>query len=86
MSNSISPKANTYRASPREGHACGSFIRTILKGFGTDEAAVDEVDTTGYLRSHTEELDLAGEIEEWRDELVRYGLDQLTGDSSDPND
>jgi len=61
-------------------------IRTILKGFGTDEAAVDEVDTTGYLRSHTEELDLAGEIEEWRDELVQYGLDQLTGDSSDPND
>jgi len=61
-------------------------VRTILKEFGTDEAAVDEEDTTKYLRSHTEELDLAGEIEEWREELVRYGLDQLTGDSSDPND
>nr|WP_321168409.1 type II toxin-antitoxin system death-on-curing family toxin [Halorubrum sp. JWXQ-INN 858] len=61
-------------------------IRTILKEFGTDEAAVDEENTTEYLRSHTAELDLAGEIEEWRDELVRHGLDQLTGDSSDPND
>ncbi|GAB3415456.1 hypothetical protein GCM10027435_11620 [Haloparvum alkalitolerans] len=61
-------------------------IRTVLKSFGTDESAVDEGDTTEYLRSHTEELDLAGEIEEWRDELVRYGLDRLTGDSSDPND
>ena len=61
-------------------------VRTILKGFGTDEAAVDEEDTTEYLRSHTEELDLAGEIEEWREELVRYGISELTGDSSDPND
>ncbi|WP_058367345.1 type II toxin-antitoxin system death-on-curing family toxin [Haloparvum sedimenti] len=61
-------------------------VRTILKEFGTDEAAVDEEDATEYLRSRTEELDLAGEIEEWREELVRYGLDQLTGDSSDPND
>src|SRR6056297_2811669 len=34
-------------------------IRTILKRFGTDEAAVDEEDTTEYLRSHTEALDLA---------------------------
>ncbi|WP_435097697.1 type II toxin-antitoxin system death-on-curing family toxin [Halorubrum sp. N11] len=63
-----------------------SEVRTILKAFGTDEAAVDEEDTTEYLRSHTEELDLVGEIGEWRDELVRYGLDQLIGDSSDPND
>jgi len=42
--------------------------------------------TTEYLRSHTEELDLPGEIEEWREELVRYGLNQLIGDSSDSND
>ncbi len=60
-------------------------IRTILKQFGTDEAAVDEEETIEYLRSHTEELDLAGEMEEWRDDLVQYGIDQLTGDSSDPN-
>ncbi|SNR52434.1 hypothetical protein SAMN06266787_10395 [Halorubrum ezzemoulense] len=63
-----------------------SGVRAILKAFGTDEAAVDEERTTDYLRSHTEALDLAGEIEEWRDELVRYGLSELTGDSSDPND
>ncbi|QPV63559.1 type II toxin-antitoxin system death-on-curing family toxin [Halosimplex litoreum] len=61
-------------------------IRTILKRFGTDEAAVDEEKTVQYLLSHTEELDLSGEIEEWRDDLIQYGIDQLTGDSSDPND
>lgn len=61
-------------------------IRTILKRFGTDEAAVDEEEAVEYLRSHTEGLDLAREIDEWRDELVQYGLDKLTGDSVDPND
>lgn len=61
-------------------------IRTILKQFGTDEATVDETETVEYLRSHTEAVDLADEIEEWRDDLVRYGLGQLSGDSSDPND
>ena len=61
-------------------------IRTILKRFGTNEAAVDEVETVEYLRSHTEELDLVGEIGEWRDDLIQYGIEQLTGDSSDPND
>lgn len=61
-------------------------IRTILKRFGTDEAAVDGEEAVEYLRSHTEGLDLAREIDEWRDELVQYGLDKLTGDSVDPND
>ena len=61
-------------------------IRGILRQFGTDEAGVDETEVVEYLRSHTEEIDLAGEIEEWRDDLIRYGLDELTGGSSDPND
>lgn len=61
-------------------------IRTILKQFGTDEATVDTEETVEYLRSHTDELDLEGEIEEWRDDLIQYGIAQLTGDSSDPND
>ena len=61
-------------------------IKTLLKRFGTDEQAVDDRETISYLRSHTEQLDLAGEIETWRDDLIRYGVDQLTGDSSEPND
>jgi death-on-curing protein len=60
-------------------------IRTILKRFGTDETAVDEAETVEYLRSHTGELDLRGEIEDWREDLIQYGLEQLTGDPSDPN-
>jgi death-on-curing protein len=61
-------------------------VRTILKQFGTDEAAVDTEETVEYLRAHTEEMDLVGEIEEWRDDLIQYGIEQLTDDSSDPND
>lgn len=58
-------------------------IRTILKRFGTDERAVDESDVVEYLRTHTEELDLAGEIELWREDLLQYGIEQLTGDQKD---
>jgi death-on-curing protein len=61
-------------------------IRSLLKQFGTDEATVDETAGVEYLRSHSEEINLAGEIGEWRDDLIGYGLDELTGSSSDPND
>lgn len=61
-------------------------IRTILKRFATDEAAVAEVETVEYLQSRTEAVDLVGEIENWREDLVQYGLEQLTDDLSDPND
>lgn len=61
-------------------------IRTILKQFGTDEATVEEPAVVEYLQSHTEELDLADEIDAWREELIEYGLGALTGESSDPND
>lgn len=61
-------------------------IISILKQFGTDEGTVDEEETVDYLQSHTEEIDLAGEIEQWRDDLIRYGLEELTGNSADPND
>lgn len=39
-----------------------------------------------YLRTHTGELDLAGEIERWREDLLQYGIEQLTGDSGDQKD
>lgn len=61
-------------------------IRTLLKQFGTDAQVVDESEPIDYLRSHTEDLDLAGEIEQWRDDLIRFGLDELTDSPSDPND
>lgn len=61
-------------------------IRSILKQFGTDEASVDEAETLEYLRSRTETVDLAGEIEEWRNDLIQYGVAELTGNPSDPND
>ncbi|SFS66806.1 type II toxin-antitoxin system death-on-curing family toxin [Halostagnicola kamekurae] len=61
-------------------------IRTILKRFGKDQAAVDEEQTIEYLRSHTEQVDLSTEIDVWRDELLQHGLNLLTDDPSDPND
>ena len=61
-------------------------VNSLLKRFGTDQASVSEDDVIDYLRSHTEEIDLVGEIEQWREDLIRYGLDELTEGSSDPND
>ena len=60
-------------------------IRSLLKQFGTDEASVDTEETVEYLRTRTEELDLAEETEEWREDLIQYGVEQLIDDSSDPN-
>ena len=61
-------------------------IRSLLKQFGTDETSVDDAETIEYLRTHTEVIDLAGEIDAWREDLIQYGVDELTGGSSDPND
>ncbi len=61
-------------------------IRTVLKQIGTDQTTVNEVETVEYLCTHTEEINLVGEIEQWRDDLIKYGLHELTGDSSNPND
>ncbi|MFC6989001.1 type II toxin-antitoxin system death-on-curing family toxin [Haloplanus sp. GCM10025708] len=61
-------------------------IIDVLKRFGTDETTVSEERIIDYLRANSEEIDLAEEIERWRDELVRHGLEQLTDEPSDPND
>ncbi|WP_246982806.1 type II toxin-antitoxin system death-on-curing family toxin [Halorientalis marina] len=61
-------------------------IRSILKRFATGEETVDEEQTPDYLRTHTTEIDLADAISEWRADLVQHGLDQLSDESSDPND
>lgn len=61
-------------------------IREVLKRFGEDEPAVDEEQVLEYLRTHTEEVELAEVIAEWRTDLVRHGLEELRDGSSDPND
>ena len=61
-------------------------IREILAEFGTDEEAVDENVVLEYLRTHTSEVDLNEVVERWRGDLVEYGLDQLSDESSNPND
>lgn len=61
-------------------------IRVILKQFATDEATVDTADVIHYLHANTEQIDVANALSQWREELVQYGLDQLTDGSSNPND
>lgn len=61
-------------------------IRSFLKRFAVDEAAVDESAGVEYLQSHTEQLELAAEIDDWREDLVQFGVDELTGGRDDPND
>lgn len=60
-------------------------IRTILKQFGTDERAVDRDAVIQYLETNTESLDLPGAIENWREDLIQFGLEELT-EREDPND
>ncbi|MFB6075077.1 MAG: type II toxin-antitoxin system death-on-curing family toxin [Haloarculaceae archaeon] len=60
-------------------------IREILKQFGTDETTVDEDRVLEYLRTHTTAVDLNDVVEQWRGDLVAYGLEQLSDESSDPN-
>jgi len=86
--NSIQPALNTtvvFYSLNAYRFSYDTEIRTVLKRFGTDQEAVDTQETIDYLRSHTDQLELAGEIDAWRDDLIRYGIDRLTGDSSDPN-
>lgn len=61
-------------------------IRELLKQFGTDEAAVDQEQTVEYLQTHTSKVDLSEVVAEWEGDLVRYGLEELSEESSDPND
>lgn len=61
-------------------------IRGVLKRFAADERTVNEERVSGYLQANSEEIDLAEEVEKWRDELIQHGLEQLTDESSDPND
>lgn len=60
-------------------------IRTILKQFGTDEAAVDQETVVAYLDTHTEPIALHDAIDEWRDDLIQYGLEALHTRDDDQN-
>jgi len=61
-------------------------IREIPKQFGTDERTVDPEHGLEYLRERTMAVGLNEVVEQWRGDLVEYGLDQLSNESSDPND
>ncbi|MGM0371279.1 MAG: type II toxin-antitoxin system death-on-curing family toxin [Halobacteriota archaeon] len=62
-----------------------SEIRTILKQFGKAETSIDREEAITYLETHTESLGLPGAIENWREDLIKYGLEELST-GTDPND
>ncbi len=57
--------SNVPSDSIRDGDCCS------LDSHVPDEATVEETTVIEYLRSHSEEIDLAGEIGQWRDGLIR---------------
>lgn len=60
-------------------------VRAFLKGFGHDASTVDRTVVVDYLRSNTDPIDLDEEIDEWREELLQYGVDQVTDEHDNQN-
>jgi hypothetical protein len=50
-----------------------------------DEKAVEEEYVLDYLRSSTTKVDLNDVVAQWRDDLVAFGLNALSDDSTNPN-
>ena len=71
---------NGYRFSYDEG------IMDILKRISSDEAEVERQVVLDYLRSHVEQIALEDAVDEWRDDLLAYGVERLSEERSDPND
>ena len=71
---------NGYRFSYVEG------IMDILKRISSDEAEVERQVVLDYLRSHVEQIALEDAVDEWRDDLLAYGVERLSEERTDPND
>lgn len=63
---------NGYRFSYDEG------IRDILKRIASDEAEVERQVVLDYLRTHVEQIALEDAVDEWRDDLLAYGVERLS--------
>lgn len=61
-------------------------IVDILKRIASDEATVDWRVVVEYLRSHVEQIELADAVDEWRDDLLAFGVERLSEERSAPND
>lgn len=60
-------------------------IREILKRIATDEAGVERQAVLDYFRGHVEPIALEDAVEEWREDLLAYGVERLSEERSDPN-
>ncbi len=61
-------------------------IEDILKRFASDEAEVERQEVLEYFRNHVERMTLEDAVDEWRDDLLAYGVERLSEERSDPND
>ena len=71
---------NGHRFSYDEG------IRDVLKRLASDEADVERQAVLEYFRNHVEQIELEDAVDEWRDDLLAYGVERLLEERSDPND
>ena len=59
-------------------------IIDILRQFGTDERDVDTQYVLDYLREPSDQIPLDEANEEWRDDLLIFGLSRFAEERSDP--
>ena len=64
----------------------GYTIRDILNRIASDEAEVERQVVLEYFRGHVEQIALEDAVEEWREDLLAYGVERLSEERSDPND
>ena len=61
-------------------------IEDILKQFASDETEVERGVVLDYFRSNVDRIALEDAVNEWRDDLLAYGVERLSEERSDPND
>lgn len=61
-------------------------IRDILKQIASDEAKVERQVVLDYFCNHVERIELEDAVDEWRDDLLAYGVERLSEERLDPND
>jgi death-on-curing protein len=61
-------------------------IEDTLQGIASDEAEVERKGVLDYFRRHVEQIVLEDAVDEWRDDLLAYGVERLFEERTDPND
>ena len=61
-------------------------IENLLIRISSNEAEIERQVVLDYFRSNVEQIALDDAVEEWRDDLLAYGVQRVYEERSDPND